>query len=415
MSTVAASPLIPGHPHRLGRSALAWGAGLLLACSAAPSDPEAIWNVAEAEINRGHEGPARRGLERILELRSPTPADWMLQGQIEVAEGKRDAGLATLAKIPDDHPLAAQAAYMIGRIERERDRVRFAEQAYNRAVRLKPDLIPAHRETLYILGMQSRRREVDARFRTLSRLTQLNHHDLFTWGLTHFTVWGPDSAGELEKFIEADPEDRASRLALAMLLVDQPGEEARVEKVLAPLPDSDADALTLRAELKLNHNQVDEAVAMLDKVKTPSPRMAALKGRIALLKGDADQAIRDFKAALSDEPYDRVSIADLGKALVLKGDRAAANRYFAKAKKLDAVYNLINKISRPAQENQQPDLKNLGRACEEAGLLDEAKGWFTLAISRDPLDQEAQRAIHRLKLALAKAEPVPAPAATTRD
>lgn len=401
MTTVARSPLVLSPLRRLGRCALVLGVGLLLACSGAPSDPDAIWQVAENQINQGRAADARRGLDRILSLRSPTPADWMLQGQIEVAEDHREAALASLGKVPDDHPLAPQAAYMIGRIERERNRLRYAEQAYNRAVRLKPDLIPAHRETLYILGMQSRRKEVDARFRALSRLTELNHHDLFTWGLTHFTVWGPDSAGDLEGFIAADPDDRNSRLALAAMLIDQPGEQERVEKALAPLPDSDPDALSLRAELKLNHNQIDEAVAMLEKATAPSRRMASLKGRIALLKGNADQAIRDFQSALNDEPYDRVTIADLAKALVLKGDRAAADRYFARGRKLDAVYNLLNKISRPNQENQALDLKNLGRACEEAGLLDEAKGWFTLAISRDPLDSEAQRALHRLRLALA--------------
>ncbi len=369
-----------------------------------PADPEVLWKIAEAEVNEGRAAPARRGLEQILRLRAPTTADWMLQGQIEVAEDNRQAALGSLARIPDQDPLAAQAAYMIGRIERERDRMRFAEEAYDRAVRLMPGLVPAHREKLYILGMQLRRKEVDAQFKRLSRLTQLNHHDLFTWGLTHFTVWGPDSASELERFIAADPADRASRLALATMLIDQPGEEERVEKVLAPLPDSDPDALTLRAELMLNHNQIDEAVAILEKVTAPSRRMASLKGRIELRKGNAEQAIRDFERALTDEPYDRVTIADLAKALVLKGDRAAADRYFARARKLDAVYNLLNRISRPNQENQAPDLKNLGRVCEEAGLLDEAKGWYTLAISRDPLDEDAQRALHRLKEALAKGE-----------
>ena len=46
---------------------------------------------------------------------------------------------------------------------------------------LEPGLIEAHKELVYILGIQSRRREVDAEFHVLARLTPLSHHDLFTW------------------------------------------------------------------------------------------------------------------------------------------------------------------------------------------------------------------------------------------
>ena len=68
-----------------------------------------------------------------------------------------------------------------------------------------------------------------------------------------------------------------------------------------------------------------------------------------------------------------------------------------RARQLDEVYNLINRIKRPGSENQPPDLTRLGRACEAAGLLDEARGWYMLAIGRDPLDTEAQQALHRLR------------------
>ena len=171
------------------------------------------------------------------------------------------------------------------------------------------------------------RREVNAEFRELAKRTPLTHHDLFTWALTHFTAWGPDIAGDLGSFIEADPDDRYSRLALANLLIDHPGEEARVARALQPLPDDDPEAQALRIELKLNHGQVDEALAMLARAPDRHPHLARLRGRVALRRGDASTAIRHFQDALRDEPYDRVSIAELGRALVLRGDRPAAERY----------------------------------------------------------------------------------------
>ncbi len=405
-SPAASSPQIP-HESRRSLRLVVLGVGGVVAAvaivmwamkfqSARPSDLDAVWNAAENAINQGQIEPARRLLETLEQARTPVAEDWFLRGQIEIAEGEPDLAIASLSKVPDDHKLAAQAAYITGRIERDRFRMRLAEAAYNRAVRLEPRFIPARRELVYILGMQIRRKEINEQFRTLASLTPLNHHDLFTWGLTHFTVWGPDSAEDLEKFIAADPEDRASRVALATMLIDQPGTEDRVEKALAPLPADDAEVVALRAELKLNHGQIDEAKAMLEKSKAKGPRLAMLRGRLALVNGDADGAIAEFNRALSDEPYDRVSIANLGKALLLKGDRSAAEKYLARARKLDQVYNLINKVSRSTQENQAVDLKNLGKACEDAGLVDEARGWYTLAISRDPLDQESQQALHRL-------------------
>ena len=57
------------------------------------------------------------------------------------------------------------------------------------------------------------------------------------------------------------------------------------------------------------------------------------------------------------------------------------------------MYNLINRVRKPSEENQAPDLTQLGRTCEAAGLLDEARGWYLLAIGRDPLDAESQQAL----------------------
>jgi tetratricopeptide (TPR) repeat protein len=275
--------------------------------------------------------------------------------------------------------------------------MRKAEAAFRRALKLRPRLVDAHKELIYVLGIQSRRREVDAEFHKLARLTSLTHHDLFTWALTHFTAWGPDISGDLEGFIQADPDDRFSRLALANLLIDHPGEEPRVERTLRPLPEDDPEAQALRIELQLNHGQVDQAMAMLERAPARHPRLARLRGRVALRRGDSAAAIRHFQDALSDEPYDRVSNAELGKALVLQGDRSAAERFLTRARQLDEVYNLINRIKRPGSENQAPDLTRLGRACEAAGLVDEARGWYMLAIGRDPLDAEAQQALHRLR------------------
>jgi tetratricopeptide (TPR) repeat protein len=360
-------------------------------------DPDQLWRQAEESLSANRITAAERALGRLSSLRSPTAADWMLRAQVANAQGRDEQALEAIRKIPDDHPLAAQARYMAGRIERAHHRVRLAEIQYRAAVELDPRLIAAHRELIYIFGMQLRRRELDAEFKALQRLTQLTHHDLFTWGLTHFTIWGPDSAADLEAFVTADPVDRHSRLALATMLFERPGMESRVERILEPLPANDPEAAAVRIEMRLNQGRTDEALTLLKDTSGTDPHLSRLHGRVAQLRGDLPAAIRFFHGALSEAPFDRVSLSELGKALLLKGDKAAAKEYLDRVKRLDDVYKLINRISKPDQESQTPDLLELGKACQAAGLLDEARGWYTLAISRNPLDAEAQQALARLR------------------
>jgi tetratricopeptide (TPR) repeat protein len=251
--------------------------------------------------------------------------------------------------------------------------------------------------------MQLRRREVDAEFKILSQLTPLSHQELFTWGLTHFNfldhAWIRDTADHLESYIMADPGDRYSRLALAAIRLKSPDTASRVEGILKPLPRSDPEAAALRIELKLEYGQTDEAAAMLSETPADDRHLARIRGRIAMLRGDHAAAIRQFRDALSDEPYDRVSPSELGKALLLTGEKAAAERYFAQAKRLNTLYDLLNQLRRPDRENEHSDLMRLGQACEASGLFEEARGWYLLVITRNPLDAQGQQALHRLRQA----------------
>ena len=360
-------------------------------------DPELLWKNAVADKQSGRLQDARAGLLRLQRLRPATAREWALLAEISEAEGNSQEALAALRHVPELDPLAPEALYMTGLIERNKNRMRHAESAYRQAISLNPKLIKAHKELIYILGMQFRRHEVDQEFKQLLKLTPLNHHDLFVWCLTHFIVWGPESAANLKSYINADPEDRYSRLALATLLISQPGQENKAEQLLAPLPDEDPEALALRVELKLNQARSEEAVAMLSRTSIKTPPLSRIRGRISLMKGDFEAASQHFQDALTDEPYDRISIAELGKALLLKGDQARAKPYLDRAKQLDEVYRLVNQISKSDQPNQALDLNRLGKACEGAGLVSEARGWFLLSIGLNPLDSVAQRALNRLE------------------
>jgi tetratricopeptide (TPR) repeat protein len=368
-------------------------------------DPVRVWADAERAFLAGRWDRARESLKLLEKLRAKTGLDWMLEAQLATAEGRPDAALDAIDHIPDEQPIAAQAHLLAGRIERQRRRIRKAEAEFRRALAIKPGLIDAHKELIYILGIQSRRSEVDAEFHALGRLTTLSHHDLFTWALTHFTHWNPEIVQDLEGFINADPDDRYSRLALVELLLGQPDAETTIARILEPLPDSDPDALALRISLALNRGRFEEAERLLVRAPSDHPRISRIRGELSLRRGDLDAAIQHFRQALSAEPYDRVSPMQLAQTLRLKGDVATAEAYADRVRKLNRLYSLIIRVRSPSRENQLADLAELGKACEDVGLGDEAIGWYGRAITVNPLDVPAQQGLHRLGRSIGGSRP----------
>ncbi len=362
------------------------------------TDPDRLWVEAEKAFLAGRWDLAKESLKKLRRVRPRTGLDLMLEAQLAIAEQQPRQAFAALSQISDAHAIAAQAHLLAARLWREQRCVRKAEAELRRALVLNPKLVEAHKELVYILGIQARRREVDVEFHALARLTSLSHHDLFTWALTHFTRWSPDIVNDLDGFIEADPEDRYSRLALVELLLQRTGEEvdAHIDRVLESLPESDPDAIGLRIELAFNRGRIDEAERLLAGAPENQPRIARIRGEIALRRHDVDAAVNSFIQALTGEPYDRVSPMHLAQALQLKGNKAAADVYFDRVQRLNKIYNLIIRVRTPGQQNQVSDLTELGKACEQAGLIEEARGWHTLAISMNPVDSDAQHALARL-------------------
>jgi tetratricopeptide (TPR) repeat protein len=372
--------------------------GVRWALNRASRNPDRLWAEAERAFLAGHWKQARTSLRSLAEIRPRTPLDLVLEAQLDTAEGHFAGAFAALERVPDTHPIAPQAHLLAGRLHRQLRCIKKAEIELRRCLDLKPGLIEAHKELIYILGVQSRRREIDAEFHTLARLTPLSHHDLFTWALTHFTHWNPDIVADLDSFINADPADRYSRLAVVELILERPNVESYIERILEPLPNSDLDALALRITLAFNLGRLDDAQKLLALAGDKShPRIARIRGEMALRRRDLDQAIRYFQEAKSAEPYDRVSTMQLAQAYRLKGDKAAADAILDRLKPLNRVYNLIIRVKSPKGENQITPLAELGSAFEEAGLRVEAEGWYRLAIGLDPLDSAAQKGLHRIR------------------
>jgi len=360
-------------------------------------DPEALWRAGEANLRADQIDLAEAAAKRLRQLREPTPLDYMLRAQVDIAQDRPEEAVAALMRIPDDHPMAAQARLMAGQVELRRHLGRFAEQYFRKAIQLDPGLVQAHRELIYILGHQLRRPELNAEFLALSRLTELTYDNVFHWCLMRTALWEPSSAlVELSQFVQADPEDRWSRLAIAENYRRQ-GLTDDAEAILAPLPDSDLDALAIRVMLAIDRHQDDKAEQLLASGPASDPRLAKLRGRLALARRDAKSAVRCFQIAYAHAPEDRDSLLGLLNALTMSGDDKSAAPLRETAKNCELVNSLVQRAALPGARDNPKLLRDLGAACAAAGRDPEARAWYRLAIARDPLDVESQQALFQIE------------------
>lgn len=379
---------------------------VLAAGCAERGDPEAVGARAQAELRANRVADAERSVAQLERLRRPTDGDRLLRARLAVAAGRPDGALAELALVPDASPEAPAARLFAGQVELRRGRFRHAERWLREAIRLSPkpagpdrldpNLVQAHRELVFIYGFQLRRAELSDEFLALSRLTALRFDDLFNWGLLKNDSWEPGEAAKtLADCIAADPEDRWSRLALAENQ-RRMGQLDQAEATLAPLAAEDPEAIAGRARIALDRGDAEAAGRFLAAGPADDPALARLRGRLALSRRDGAAAERQFRLALQLQPGSHEAITGLIAALKLTGKTAAIGPLREQAARLDRFKALIQRAA-PGKDRSDPTLPILlGDACASLHRYDEARGWYRLAVTRDPLDTKAQRALYHL-------------------
>ena len=321
----------------------------------------------------------------------------MLRGQLAVARGRPDEAVAELARVPDDSPLASGARLLAGQVELRRDRFRFAEEALRAAVRLDPKLVQAHRELIYIYGFQLRRAELAGEFLALSGLTDLRFEEMFHWGLLKNESWEPCEAAEmLAECVAADPDDRWSRLATG----GEPAADGRAwtrpRRPWRSWPPTTPKRSRPASGSRWTAATTQAAERLLASGPPADPALARLRGRLALSRRDAAAAVRHFRIAYELQPESREAVSGLIAALGIQGDAKAAAPLREIAARLDRLRALIQRAG-SGKGRDDPELPLLlGDACAALHRDAEARGWYKVAIARDPLDSRAQRALFHL-------------------
>jgi predicted Zn-dependent protease len=367
---------------------------------------DAVWAQAQEHLKAKRFDRVDQAVVRLRRLRQPTPLDWFLRAQLAVARDRPDQAIDYLSRVPDDHYMAAQARMLAGQIELRRHRLRLGEQALHAAIVLDPALVQAHRELIFIYGLQLRRSELNTEFVALSSLSELTFKEARDWCMLHVESWDPSEAARLlAECVAADPRDRWSRIALAenyrrMGLLNE------AESALQGLAKSDPDALAAHARIAFDRQELDRAEQLLRAGPADNPVLARLRGRLALSRQDSREALHQFQIAYAADPDAGETLSGLIATLKICGDEKAAAPLRAIAAKREKLSVLIQRATTDEAQTDPLLRRQLGAACADLNRDAEARAWYQLAIARDPLDSDAQQALFRLRGAY-RAEPAP--------
>ena len=171
----------------------------------------------------------------------------------------------------------------------------------------------------------------------------------------------------------------------------------------------------IRVMLAMDRHQEEKAEELLNSGPVDDPRLAQLKGRLALSRRDGPTAVRSFRIAYAGLPDDRDALFGLINALTLQGDDKAVAPLRELMKRQEVLNTLIQRASTNEQRKNAELLRELGAACEELSRIPEARAWYKLAIARDPLDTLAQRALFQLDQRTKTDHPAPATTQPARD
>jgi tetratricopeptide (TPR) repeat protein len=356
-----------------------------------------VWAQAQEDLLADRLDRVDQAVARLGRLRDPTPLDWFLRAQVAIARHRPDEAVADLARVPDSHDMAARARLLAGQVELRRDRFRFGEGALRAAIVLDPALVQAHRELIFIYGSQLRRAELHAEFLALSSLQHLTFKEVFDWCLLQTDSWEPsEAAGILERCVIVDPDDRWSRVALAENY-RRMGRLDEAESIVRVLAEDDPEALAARARIAFDRNEEDVAERLLGTGPVDHPALARLRGRLALARRDGRAALHHFQFANAADPNAREALPEVIAALVMIGDQEAAAPLRETAARREKLGALIQRAAIPGAENDLALHRQLGDACEGLHHDAQARAWYNLVITRNPLDTDAQRALFRLR------------------
>ncbi|HEV3168067.1 MAG TPA: tetratricopeptide repeat protein, partial [Isosphaeraceae bacterium] len=376
-------------------------AGAAIWASMAPRSER--WPDIQESIKEERWSEAEARLRRWVVRRPDDIQAWLTLAQVLVAREDEAHAFDALKQVPAGTVAWPLAQAMLGDIALHGHDAAAAERGLRSAANKDPKAVDPRRRLASLFSLEQRNDETREALRELYQLTRDPRDLAALVGLT-LSDWDTRDIGpELKPFLDKTPEDPWLRRAwgLYALRLGRASEALPHLVEAAEWIDNDPIGRAALAECRM----LLGAQEGLDDDLGPEPRRPDLRaqwwvmrGQVARIQGFADQALECLASAAAADPENRVAQYRLGQALVRIGDGSAAREHLARAEAIrqrEAALKTALDLQLDGGHSAEA-CDRLGKLCQDAGLLVEARGWFEHALVLDPSRTSIKAALVKL-------------------
>ena len=271
---------------------------------------------------------ARQEYERSIAL-DPKMAEAQLNLGVLLLERQPAAAVAALRRAVELLPSESRPRYLLGLAQERSGDFSGAVESFAGATRLDPKDLDSLTRLGQVLLRLGKSADAEGKFRAALELQPNSPEALQGLAQSLDQQKKPQAVDAYRNYLAAEPDDKAARLRLVHLLVEQQKyDEAVAEnaKDNAGQPAT-VDDLKLRADIEINQKKLDEAITTLRRAIALAPNDAQLHGglgRIYLEKRQFADAEKELKAALELDRNNLAYWKDLSSTYYLAGNCQAA-------------------------------------------------------------------------------------------
>ena len=271
---------------------------------------------------------ARQEYERSIAL-DPKMPEAQLNLGVLLLERQPAAAVAVLRRAVELLPSESRPRYLLGLAQERSGDFSGAAESFAGATRLDPKDLDSLTRLGQVLLRLGKSADAEGKFRAALELQPNSPEALQGLAQSLDQQKKPQAVDAYRNYLAAEPDDKAARLRLVHLLVEQQKyDEAVAEnaKDNAGQPAT-VDDLKLRADIEINQKKLDEAITTLRRALALAPNDAQLHGglgRIYLEKRQFADAEKELKAALELDRNNLAYWKDLSSTYYLAGNYQAA-------------------------------------------------------------------------------------------
>ena len=271
---------------------------------------------------------ARQEYERSIAL-DPKMPEAQLNLGVLLLERQPAAAVAVLRRAVELLPSESRPRYLLGLAQERSGDFSGAAESFAGATRLDPKDLDSLTRLGQVLLRLGKSADAEGKFRAALELRPNSPEALQGLAQSLDQQKKPQAVDAYRNYLAAEPDDKAARLRLVHLLVEQQKyDEAVAEnaKDNAGQPAT-VDDLKLRADIEINQKKLDEAITTLRRALALAPNDAQLHGglgRIYLEKRQFADAEKELKAALELDRNNLAYWKDLSSTYYLAGNCQAA-------------------------------------------------------------------------------------------